>query len=319
MAYDWIQRFPVHHPSIRGQYAMAWDGSQIMLFSGSDRTNPLVADTWTWDGIDWTERSPAHSPSARWSAGCAYDSARGEVVIFGGSTDVASEIANDETWVWNGTDWTQKFPANSPSARLFATMAYDEIRGESVLFSGSDGVSLGGLDDTWTWDGTDWTEKFPVTSPTSGDPFGTMAWDEANGLVVGWGLGGLTPTWTWDGTDWADLAPAHQPSSGGNVYELLSGLCDWRVGGKVLQFGGVSHRSGIVVTDGTWTWDGTDWTPETPAHSPLARDDMTLAFDFGRDEAILFGGLGAITTFNLGDTWVYAETGPYTLHLYTSG
>jgi hypothetical protein len=41
----------------------------------------------------------------------AYDAARGQVVLFGGYD--GSGYLND-TWVWDGTNWVQKFPATVP-------------------------------------------------------------------------------------------------------------------------------------------------------------------------------------------------------------
>ncbi len=43
-----------------------------------------LGDTWTWNGADWTKRSPAHSPSRRSGAAMAYDTARDQIVLFGG-------------------------------------------------------------------------------------------------------------------------------------------------------------------------------------------------------------------------------------------
>src|SRR5439155_6137813 len=84
----------------------------------------------------------------------AYDEVRGNSVIFGGGTVIPPTDFND-TWVWDGTTWTQLFPATSPSARSGSAMAYDVARGRVVVFGGADvdGTPLG---DTWTWDGATW-------------------------------------------------------------------------------------------------------------------------------------------------------------------
>jgi hypothetical protein len=85
-------------------------------------------------------------------------------------------------------------------------MAYDADRGEVVLFGG-DGNGWDGngiLGDTWTWDGTDWTQRSPVHAPSPRASMG-MAYDAAHGQVVLFGgfLGDFGDTWIWDGTDWA--------------------------------------------------------------------------------------------------------------------
>src|SRR5689334_16778108 len=72
----------------------------------------------------------ATSPLPREDMGMAYDQARSEVVLFGG---MANGGRRGDTWTWDGTTWTQHFPATSPSPRFGMGMAYDETRGEVVL------------------------------------------------------------------------------------------------------------------------------------------------------------------------------------------
>jgi hypothetical protein len=93
-------------------------------------------------------------------------------------------------------------PADHPSARMQAAMAYDAATGTVVLFSGDTLHSA--PDDTWTWDGTTWTEQAPATSPP-GLVSAAMAYDAATGTLVL--FGGYTngvhavrdsaETWTW--------------------------------------------------------------------------------------------------------------------------
>ena len=51
----------------------------------------------------------------------AYDAARAQVVLFGGLDGQILQdehpLEKDDTWVWDGTNWTQKSPANSPPPR----------------------------------------------------------------------------------------------------------------------------------------------------------------------------------------------------------
>jgi hypothetical protein len=43
-----------------------------------------------------------------------------------------------------------------PAARSFQLTSHDSDRGENVLFGGQ--VTGGFLNDTWEWDGTEWTQ-----------------------------------------------------------------------------------------------------------------------------------------------------------------
>ena len=61
----------------------------------------------------WKQLQPATVPSARYGASMAYDAASHQVVLFGGAgTGVFST-----TWTWDGTNWTEQLPADSPAAR----------------------------------------------------------------------------------------------------------------------------------------------------------------------------------------------------------
>ena len=80
--------------------------------------------------------APLSRPQVRWNSPLAYDSSRGRVVMFGGTDSSASRNLAD-TWEWDGTNWIQRAPATSPTARAGHAMAYDSIRGRVVLFGGS--------------------------------------------------------------------------------------------------------------------------------------------------------------------------------------
>jgi hypothetical protein len=54
--------------------------------------------------------------------------------------------------------WAQKHD-KGPSTRAYAAMAYDSVRGRSVLFGGgTDLIGTSVLRDTWERDGANWTQ-----------------------------------------------------------------------------------------------------------------------------------------------------------------
>jgi hypothetical protein len=98
-------------------------------------------------------------------------------------------------------------------------MAYDAARNQVVLHGG---VGNGAPSDTWTWDGTDWTQRAPAHHPLKRYFLG-MTYDAARGQVVLFGGDNgnaqfpAGDTWTWDGTDWSVPGRAWiklKPSSG---------------------------------------------------------------------------------------------------------
>jgi Galactose oxidase, central domain len=97
------------------------------------------------------------APPVRWGHAMAYDAAHAQVVLFGGYGGSGADL--NDTWTWDGTDWTQRTPAHSPAVRENPAMAYDAGHAQVVLFGGArEGGYLG---DTWTWDSA-------PTSPTPG-------------------------------------------------------------------------------------------------------------------------------------------------------
>ena len=252
---SWTQRFPAHSPAPREVPGMAYDAArgQVVLFGGASDTYRL-GDTWTWNGTDWTQRFPAHSPPPSNDMGMAYDPAEGMVLLFGGCCALSTGDPFGDTWAWDGTDWTQLSPAHSPSPRADMGMAYDAARGTIVLFGGDGGYGTGLLQDTWAWDGTDWTQLSPAHSPSPRRDMG-MAYDGSRGQVVLFGGLNLDPpyelgdTWAWDGTDWTQFSPARFPgdrSDPGMTYDAGRAV--------VVLFGG-----GNVLAGDTWGWNGTDW------------------------------------------------------------
>jgi len=69
-----------------------------------------------------------------WIVTHTHTTAMGNVVLFGDDNINSNPLNN--TWTWNGTTWTQLFPAASPPARSDASMVYDPAEGNVVLFGG---------------------------------------------------------------------------------------------------------------------------------------------------------------------------------------
>src|SRR6185436_13651931 len=117
---------------------------------GGDGTDVPLGDTWQFDCAQgtWTNVTPpggpSSSPEARRLHAMAYDPNRAGVVLFGGGEGPGT---HSDTWLWNGTAWTQ-LAGVSPPARRSHAMACDWGRHEVVLFGGEDGAGIP-LADTW--------------------------------------------------------------------------------------------------------------------------------------------------------------------------
>jgi len=199
---NWTEEFPQNKPPARYGHAMAYDTAQgqVVLFGGVTQLGEPVNDTWVWDGTNWTEETPQTSPQAVALPAMAYDSVHAQVVLFGGTTGV---VFVNSTWVWDGSNWTQQTPQTSPPARDGLAMVFDSVQGQVVMFGG-EGLSITNtailLNDTWVWDGANWTQKLPVTSPPARTRE-SMAYDTALNQTVM--FGGRTITSGYDGDTWA--------------------------------------------------------------------------------------------------------------------
>ena len=264
-----------------------------------------LADTWLWNGTTWTQQSPATSPPSRDESAMAYDGAQSQVVLFGGYLSNNAPFRSNDTWVWDGTTWTQQSPATSPSARADHAMAYDAAQGNVVLFGGftDTGTTLG---DTWVWNGTTWTQQSPATSPAA-RYFSAMAYDAVHNQVVLFGGqpsisgGALSDTWVWNGTNWTQESPANSPPARYGHTMAFDAQT-----GQIILFGG-ENASNAYLND-TWVWDGTNWTQESPANIPPARVFHNSAYDAAQGQVVEFGGVGS-SLFN--DTWVWSYPGNF--------
>src|SRR5205807_9343822 len=163
----WTQLHPPVAPAPREEAAMAYDAARgnLVLFGGANGTTAF-GDTWTFDGTTWTQLHPATRPSKAGGASLAYDAVHRQVMMFGGLRDVFHPFL-DDTWTWDGSNWTLQHPATVPPARYRAMMAFDGSTGSVVLFGGEGGASPGLPDDTWTWGGSNWTLQHPATPPAA--------------------------------------------------------------------------------------------------------------------------------------------------------
>ncbi len=135
-------------PGAQFDHAMAFDSSRgvVVLFA--------AGETWEWDGTTWTMRAQGIGPSRRYSHGMAFDEARGVTVLFGGV--LGSEPA--DTWEWDGATWVVRAPTGPPP-RYWHGMAYDSSRAVTLVTGGFNvAVGFPARDDTWAWDGNQWTE-----------------------------------------------------------------------------------------------------------------------------------------------------------------
>jgi len=149
-------------PSNRQGHAMATQGSNVVLFGGAPFIGGTdLADTWVYDGTAWSQKTVSPHPSARDSHAMA--TLGSTVVLFGGELfNGTSFVPLGETWIWDGTAWTQYTGTPQPSARFYSAMAALDAT-HVVLFGGTN--ASGAVGETWVWNGTGWSQPTVTGGP----------------------------------------------------------------------------------------------------------------------------------------------------------
>jgi hypothetical protein len=208
-----------------------------------------------------------------------------------------------QTWEWDGTSWQQRTSGSIPPGRFDFAMAFDSVRGRTVLFGGKSGL-YGAMSDTWEWDGTTWTQR------ASGGPSGrqrhAMAFDSARGVTVLFGghrdissyTANFGDTWEWNGSYWVEYFGVSGPAPR-SFHSMTFDSARHRV---VLCGGRQYFGSGPTYFD-TWEWNGIAWTNMQAV--PPASLQSALAFDSLRQRTTLFGGMDQ-AGIALNQTWAYA-------------
>jgi Kelch motif len=294
-------------PGARAGAVMVYDPENLglILFGGSttipqpDGHNLGVPldDTWLWNGASWRKLDVA-GPPARGGAMAAYDSARHEIVLFGGAGE--GGVLND-TWTWDGSGWQLREPVHQPQPRYRAGAAFDEMRGVLVMVGGEGEGAKVYTSTTWTWDGIDWTMHSPAVSPTA-RRFAGMAYSAATGTTVlyggTWAGRHLSDTWLWDGVTWRQGPPGPAPGWASLTYDA-----------STQELVGFIYRPGEVGSVRLITWDGARWA-QAPGDGqfPGPRAQAAVAYDGANANVVVYGGM-YIDPVPYSETWIWSGAG----------
>jgi hypothetical protein len=255
-----------------------------------------AASTHTPELYGWQPVNIEHRPYPLAEAEVAYDTENNELILFGGVAGYLEDRWDykSDTWVWDGKEWHNLYPAIYPTGRTKHAMAYDENRGVIVLFGGygENGV----LEDTWEWDGYTWANLCTCTHPSARYAH-EMFYDPARKKVILYGgYDGKTEfndAWEWDGEEcaWNEIKLGDNPPTA-SYFSLH------RMPGRGDLLAMLSGWPG-----GTWKYNRDTWTQLSLHPEPGDRTRTTVVYDPGRKTFLLFGGQMQETNRN--DTWLF--------------
>jgi hypothetical protein len=201
---SWQQRSPATTPPARSGGAACYDTvrRRMVMFGGWDGTR--MEDTWEYDGTNWVQNLTGSHPSGRSDNVMAYDEGRERIVMHGGYNDVLQFLG--DTWEYAGTNWQQISTPHTPGPVADPGITYDRGLGRIVLFGGKQSWVTPNTNQTFVYDGVDWTD---ITPTLSGGPsarwVAQMVYDEARGRSVA--FGGIDNFNQFPGDTWELVTP----------------------------------------------------------------------------------------------------------------
>lgn len=254
-----------------------------VLYGGRDK------QTWEWNGMKWTLRGFGGPPW--YNNKIAYDSIRN--VLVGWGSDQFAPAA--ETWEWDGKEWMFR-SKSGPSPRNSPEMAFDPIRGVTVLYGGVEDSGYYPVD-TWEWNGRAWT----LADGKGLGPRHSHAMvyhPDLQAVVVHGGVQAFTSfgdMWMWDGSDWAQLPGDLHRAGHKIVYDA-----DF---GRLIMFAG-EDTVGHQITNETWQFINDKWS-QIKVSGPPARYGHAMSHDISRGTTVVMGGSISGPPYSYNDSWEF--------------
>ncbi|MFO7735970.1 MAG: hypothetical protein R6W70_07100, partial [bacterium] len=278
--------------------------------------------TWSWDGESWTQIYPEESPTARLKTSMVYNYSSGNFIFYGGLDDFKenSGVSLDETWLWNGENWTKLIPEDpesdgDPGAAYGHSMVFDQNRGKILLLGGKNGTDN---DRHSVWELNEWNDnkneikvswkklldEKEYNSATDPDLYHSAVYDKSRDRVFVWAendSGDLyLYSWVSSKAKW-HRHEAADPENDGSP-QIEGELAYDNINKKLMLFtekpgGAYSGWEAMRV----WEWTGDSWTRHYHENDMKPERRKTAVTYTGNGTMLLFGGERAGEC--LGGTW----------------
>ena len=299
----WEKLNLTNSPSSRRLSPLVYDSEnkKSILFSGygPNGFHP-IADTWVFDSntMKWNNVAPTNSPSARYGHKMVFDTITNKIILFGGA-NTNGNLADTWTYDYVTNNWTEVTPTNSPSARRYHTMVYDNTNNIVLMHGGYPNLA-----DTWSYNTTsnEWINMNIIGGPGVRDG-AYYSFDQDNGkFIVYGGWTGDSDTWAYDykSNTWSDLDPTNEPATrrsyGSNMFynPIMK---------QSIFYGGIGGNSQNTPLDDIWSFDynNNSWYQINSTNTPGGIWQQGMAYDSDLHFTILFGG---INNRDMDETWI---------------
>jgi len=309
---DWTQLQTTNAPSVRELPGAAYDTARdrIVLFGGTLQTytginlttltETQIRDTWEFDGTDWhqilTDGPKVSKPIL------TYDPVRNQTIMIGyDATTIATVMyAYDPV----GVKWNQLTPALLPACANEGAMTWQGSN-NTVIFTGAACVGSATTEDTYEWDGTNWT-NIALTS-FAGRYYGeAMTYDPLHQNVVLFGgisalnvmLAG-TYTYISGSGAWVGVGDEDYP-----VPRSLFSFVSDPVRNVIYLYGGLNDATTFFDF---WTYQNGQFRPTLDGSQPSDCALPIAAFDTDRQKVVMLCSGSATWEFD-GTTWTEFDT-----------
>lgn len=305
-AYSAMSSFPTGHG---GTAVVLLDTGNYPSYSN------YLNETWTWSGTNWTNTGTTLINAAgplpgRINFCMSFDGTN--IMLYGGQGGSSTTGVLEDTWVYNGTVWTQIGGPTPPGPSL-AVQPFGRYNAEATYIGSNKVVMFGGqntlynLLEVWIWNGSSqtWSQVSVAngTGPAARIEHCFVGNKTSSAVLFG-GQGTnsqFNDTWSFNGSSWTQLTPTNPPSVRSNA-----SMCYDTTNNIWVMFGGENEYGYLVET---WTLNsaGTAWTQVSVPNGtgPAGVIGAQMEFDPQSGTSILFGGISGGVNYPSNQTWSF--------------
>ncbi len=304
---DWTLLETPNSPPARSFAAAAFDPlrDRMIMFGGTQtsadgKTFTPIHDTWEFDGTTWKQIG-GDGPKVSKPL-LVYDAARNQVLMLALDDKLATVMVVYDAAAGS---WNQVKPSTLPPCVNEGVLTY-QTTDQKVLYTGGVCVTSAATDETYTWDGENWT-KVELKSAASRLFGAALAFDEAREVALlfgGTSAFGQPESSTFlfasskESAAWVAFSDNTQPGP-----RSLFAFTSDPVNNTIWMLGGIDESSTL---DDFWQYQNGVWQAVTAEKGPAGCLTPNSAFDTDRQKLVVVCASSVTFEFD-GTAWKQFE------------